>query len=647
MDMDPADPLILTPAVERTDMAPFLYFGGFEHLNNWISLSLDKYKPELASLVFPVLVHCYLGLIRASCNSDAIKLLDLWRDDNNDKYVDEIGRLATITSANILSNSKDPFIIAVCTSVFRIRISQVCYELLLLFVHNESPLMTGVLSILNKYIHCDLHSGPPSSLYVTADLDGYTVRDMIEKLVLPEILAISSSGGGGSGNSTIQSTTTTTNTSNTTNTTTDKTDTSTATATVMGEGDGEGDGVNGDPLHPCILFATVANTMDDMTCMTLNSAVTQAVAGFRDGCIRAWCLDPTDTESPVVMARRNKPSRIQEVLPKPNTNTTTYRKSNNTNSNNNNNMEGGDSSDNKQQQQQQQWDYYQSYYYPLLELRGHSQGIYGVSQSNDTTRGGGGGGGGGRLILSTGGDNTIRLWDLGVAGCVGVYEGGLGLAWDVSFGPLGGYYFLTAHRSGLAAVFATDRPVPLRLLSGHLSDVSCCVWHGNATLMLTGSDDRTARLWDLRTGGCVRVLGGAASPVGCVAVSGDGHVAAAGCEDGTVLVWDLVSGRSAAVLSGHKQSVHTVSFSSQDKVLYSGGSDCSVRTWDVSSIPCLTTREGGSGIRTTTTTSSPLLLSPYNTFYTKNTPVYCLGVTREDMVYVGGPFSMSTSTSET
>ena len=139
----------------------------------------------------------------------------------------------------------------------------------------------------------------------------------------------------------------------------------------------------------------------------------------------------------------------------------------------------------------------------------------------------------------------------------------------MAFGPFE-HYFATAHRAGVCAVFALDRPSPVRLFTGHSSDVSCCRWHPSSGLVVTGSDDRTVRLWDLRSAQGVRTLSDGMAAVSCVAVSHDGYKAAAGLEDGSVLLWDLYSGRVLAKLMAQKHSVHSVAFHAFDSTLVSG-----------------------------------------------------------------------------
>lgn len=52
----------------------------------------------------------------------------------------------------------------------------------------------------------------------------------------------------------------------------------------------------------------------------------------------------------------------------------------------------------------------------------------------------------------------------------------------------------------------------------------CVRFHPNANYVVTGSMDKTVRVWDVQTGNCVRLLAGHAGGVTCVAVSPSGRL---------------------------------------------------------------------------------------------------------------------------
>lgn len=64
----------------------------------------------------------------------------------------------------------------------------------------------------------------------------------------------------------------------------------------------------------------------------------------------------------------------------------------------------------------------------------------------------------------------VRLWSLQCWTCLVVFRGHVWSVWDVRWSPHG-HYFVTAGHDRTARLWATDHHQPLRIFSGHLSDV--------------------------------------------------------------------------------------------------------------------------------------------------------------------------------
>jgi len=100
-------------------------------------------------------------------------------------------------------------------------------------------------------------------------------------------------------------------------------------------------------------------------------------------------------------------------------------------------------------------------------------------------------------------------------------------------------------------------------LAGHRGLVSSASFSPDGTHVVTASDDKTARMWDLRGERPTFVaLEGHQGPVRSASFSSDGTHVVTASEDKTARVWDLRGERPSSVaLEGHQSRVVRASFS--------------------------------------------------------------------------------------
>lgn len=79
--------------------------------------------------------------------------------------------------------------------------------------------------------------------------------------------------------------------------------------------------------------------------------------------------------------------------------------------------------------------------------------------------------------------------------------------------------------------------------------------------VVSGSRDRTVRLWDVVTGAGLQTLEGHLDSVNSVPFSPDVKQVVSGSFDKTVRLWDAVMGAALQTLEGHSNSVKSVAFS--------------------------------------------------------------------------------------
>ncbi len=142
------------------------------------------------------------------------------------------------------------------------------------------------------------------------------------------------------------------------------------------------------------------------------------------------------------------------------------------------------------------------------------------------------------------------------------------------------------------------RPALLTTLEGHTSLVTSVSVTPDGRRAVSGSWDKTLRVWDLESGQCLRTLQGHSNWVESVSVTPDGRRAVSGSDDKTLRVWDLESGQCLRTLGGHSQVVKSVSVTPDGRRAVSGSDDKMLRVWDLESGQCLRTLEGHGSVVT-------------------------------------------------
>jgi TPR repeat protein len=118
------------------------------------------------------------------------------------------------------------------------------------------------------------------------------------------------------------------------------------------------------------------------------------------------------------------------------------------------------------------------------------------------------------------------------------------------------------------------------VLSGHSQIVSDSAYSPDGTRLVTSSFDKTARIWDAKTGESLLVLAGHAGPVQSAGYSPDGSHIVTSSLDKTARIWDANSGAQLAVLSGHQDALQFAAYSPDGQHIVTASLDRTARIWD-------------------------------------------------------------------
>lgn len=202
---------------------------------------------------------------------------------------------------------------------------------------------------------------------------------------------------------------------------------------------------------------------------------------------------------------------------------------------------------------------------PVATLAGHTRRVFNVAIAPD-----------GRSLVSAGEDATSRIWSLpeGVPGGVLRHPERVNAA---AFSATGDRV-ATASTDGVLRLWDPGTAEVVSSLRGHsagLWSLAACGGPASPT-WLTGSADKTARVWDSGLDPEPLLTGG--SPVLGVAVSSDG-LAAAALSSGEIVLWDPASCRELRRLRAGRGRASAVDFSPDGRIVAAAAGDGGVRLW--------------------------------------------------------------------
>ena len=120
---------------------------------------------------------------------------------------------------------------------------------------------------------------------------------------------------------------------------------------------------------------------------------------------------------------------------------------------------------------------------------------------------------------------------------------------------------------------------PSAVLSGHTGAVNCVTFSSDGWSLVSGSWDKTVKLWDIQTGGVVKTFFGHTQEVWSVFISANQTMIASGSGDKTICFWSIQTGECYHTTQ-QQETVYHIVFSLEDPQHLISISDQKVWQWD-------------------------------------------------------------------
>ncbi|KAF7984961.1 hypothetical protein HWV62_9903 [Athelia sp. TMB] len=166
-----------------------------------------------------------------------------------------------------------------------------------------------------------------------------------------------------------------------------------------------------------------------------------------------------------------------------------------------------------------------------------------------------------------------------IIGARGPFEGHSSTVRSISFSP-DGLKIVSGSEDKTVRVWDRQIGETTLLLEGHRGTVNSVAFSPDGLKIVSGSNDGTVRVWDGLTGLPALLIEGYRGAVNSVAFSPDGFKIISGSNDSTVQMWDGLTGQLALLLEGHTDTVLSASFSPDGSKIVSGSEDETVQVWD-------------------------------------------------------------------
>ena len=121
-----------------------------------------------------------------------------------------------------------------------------------------------------------------------------------------------------------------------------------------------------------------------------------------------------------------------------------------------------------------------------------------------------------------------------------------------------------------------------KILRAHILPLTNCAFNKSGDRFITGSYDRTCKVWNTLTGEEILTLEGHKNVVYAIAFNNPfGDKVVTGSFDKTAKIWNSDTGELLQTLRGHTTEIVCLSFDPHGSIVATGSMDSTAKLWDV------------------------------------------------------------------
>ena len=146
----------------------------------------------------------------------------------------------------------------------------------------------------------------------------------------------------------------------------------------------------------------------------------------------------------------------------------------------------------------------------------------------------------------------------------------------------GGDMFITGSYDRTSKLWDTETGKEILTFTGHQNIVYCLAFNNPfGDRVATGSFDKTAKIWDTSSGECLSTLKGHTGEIVCLTFDPHASTLATGSMDTSARIWDVETGQEVRALTGHSGEVISLNYAAEGDLVVTGSFDATAKVWDL------------------------------------------------------------------